>query len=370
MADPVEKNTEASDIFVDAPAKVDNPFGGENFVKAESTPEERGDFVEENGADDDSEDTGDNAGERDDDTRGDSDTTTGGGTEDDSDSGSEDDEASDESDSDDDESDENGESDSGSEEEQSDSEDAEDEEEGKKPPVKNKVPVSRLNKEIAKRQALEAKIRELETAVKQPAAEPEATEAKKPNVTKQDFEAMQEAMLDGETDQAFDLFAEMLAKANQAPSREEIANEVRNELHMEAEMKELQTTAVEMGTKYPELDSSNENADAGLIEEVVETRDIYVDRGLNPAEALKRAVKIVANDHGLKDRSVKSLETPPARKKKMDVDAKLKLAEKEKGKLGGDSSKKVQKLDISNLSDDQFARLSQEAKAKARGDYV
>ena len=56
-------------------------------------------------------------------------------------------------------------------------------------------------------------------------------------------------------------------------------------------------------TKYPELDSHSDLADTGLIEEVVDLRETFVHRGLDASKALIKAVRMVAHDNKLEDRT-------------------------------------------------------------------
>ncbi|MDG1858686.1 MAG: hypothetical protein P8I94_06265 [Emcibacteraceae bacterium] len=266
----------------------------------------------------------------------------------------------------------------GDEEAEPDSADEDDKESEKEPDTKpkkkvqNKVPVDRLNKEIAKRKALEAKVAALENA---PAPEQnEDAPAPTPTITKEDFEKMQEAMLDGETDAAFELFQKMQAPAPaQSLSREEIAQEVRAELNAEKAVEELNSTATSIIESYPELNSQSDDADQGLIDEVLDYRNTYEQKGLTPAAALQKAVKMVAFENELTDKKAKpaSITDSTRAKKKANITEKTKLASKERGKLGGESAhNKNSGIDINKLTDDQFGKLSPEAKARLRGDII
>lgn len=242
-----------------------------------------------------------------------------------------------------------------------------------------RVPLERLNKEIEKRRNLESVVQNLRTEIDAlkgaGSQEPQGEQQADPvGFTREEFEGMQEAMLDGETDKAFELFGKMMAsqtQAVQAKAEQEVSERVRNELNQDRAMTELQQTAQSLAEKYPELDSAGDEADEGLIEEVVEMRDLYVDRGLSPAEALKKSVRLVALENDLVDRTAKPKADMAKPTKKTNTKAKLAAAKKEHGKLsgtGGGNSRPD--IDISRLSDDDFAGLSAEAKARARGDYI
>lgn len=242
-----------------------------------------------------------------------------------------------------------------------------------------RVPLERLNKEIEKRRNLESVVQnlrsEIDTLKGAGSQEQQAQQQGEPvGFTREEFEGMQEAMLDGETDKAFELFGKMMAsqtQAVQAKAEQEVSERVRNELNQDRAMSELQQTAQSLAEKYPELDSAGDEADEGLIEEVVEMRDLYVERGLTPAEALKKSVRLVALENDLVDRTAKPKADMAKPTKKTNTKAKLVAAKKERGKLSGTSGGNSRPdIDISRMSDDEFAGLSAEAKARARGDYV
>lgn len=248
---------------------------------------------------------------------------------------------------------------------------------GRKGKGKARVPLSRLNKEIEKRRALEAEVRNLRKATEQGVqAEGEQSSSQGEKTaqafTREDFEGMQEAMLDGETDKAFEIFGKMMASQSELAretAEKEVSERVRSEIEQDKALNELRSTAVELSESYPELDSGSEFADEGLIEEVVELRDMYADRGMSLAEALKKSVNLVALDNGLKNRKAKADMAAP-KKKSLNAKKKLAAAEKERGKLSGSGAKNRPKIDISTLGDEEFGQLSKEALAAARGDYV
>lgn len=261
---------------------------------------------------------------------------------------------------------------------EADSEEESEDEELEQPKGKSnaKVPLSRLNKEILKRRALEDELKQLRSAKEQPPkAETPKPEEQAQAFTREDFEGMQEAMLDGETDKAFEIFGKMMASQSQLvreATEAEVSGRVRSEIDRDRAVSELQSTAAQLSESYPELDSSNEDADQGLIEEVVEMRDLYVDRGMSMAEALKKSVKLVALDNGLVDRKAEKPKPDMAKPRQKPINAKRKLeaANKERGKLGGSGENNRPRIDISKLGDDEFGKLSKEALAHARGDYV
>lgn len=265
--------------------------------------------------------------------------------------------------------------------------DEDDGEEEKRPDPKKgngnkRVPLNRLNKEIEKRRTLEGKLADMQKQLEglnqgSGKGEPKGEEAPSQAFTREDFEGMQEAMLDGETDKAFELFGRMMNSQSdlvRKSTEEEVSGRVRSEIEQDKAREELQTTAATLAESYPELDSASDDADQGLIEEVVEMRDIYVDRGLSLADALKRSVKLVALENSLENRTAKpkaDMAAPSGKRKNVNTKAKLEAAKREKGKLSGSGQRNSGKrIDISNMAEDDFSKLSKEALAQARGDYL
>lgn len=263
-------------------------------------------------------------------------------------------------------------------EEEADEESHEDlEDEDEKPAKKqdNRVPRSRLNQEVDKRRALEARIAELESsAPKARAAEPEISD--EPAFTLDDFKAMSEAILDGDDAKALEKFSSMTqAQVNQAVKgvKDGAREEARHEIQAAKDTDELHSSALEVTQKYPEFDSNSEQADKALIEEVLELRNAFEVKGLSPAKALAKASRLVALDNELTDQSVQSITDTKAKRgvKKPDIKKKLKLAAKEKGKLAG-AANRGRKLakPLGELSDADFNAASEDALARARGDFL
>ncbi len=345
-------DTELDDLFVsnDSAAST-NDFGGDSdYEYTPATPEQRGDVFTDDGADDEQEEN--------------------------TDDGADTDGVDDEHDATDDELEQADESDSGDESE-TDAEEEDEPEEDEKPKKKTNgsVPRTRLNKEIQKRRDLEARIRELESGA--PKAEPVKRElppvaSLKDKLSKDGFNKMQEAMIEGDTDSAFEMFAEMLtsvATEVRNDASELARQEAQDEFNANQTRSALSAVAAELAASYPELDHTGDDADETLIAEVVETRDIYINRGLSPVEALRKAVRMVAQDNELVDR--KKGKAPVVTKNAAAVQKKVALAEKAKGRLGGSSTQvPVRENRVAHLSDSDFARTSEEARRRARGDYL
>lgn len=200
-----------------------------------------------------------------------------------------------------------------------------------------------------------------------------------------DFSKMADLMVDGKNEEASALFSKMMAqhghavaKAAVEAARKSARDDARAEVQRDRTQTALQATASELAQSYPELDASSEHADRELIGEVVSLRDYYAStKGMDMVSALRKAVKTVAAENELVDqkaatsgKSTKTTKGAPGAQPKVS-DKKLEAAARERGPLGGDgNAKSEQVLDITKLTDDQWANLSLDQKKKARGDYL
>jgi len=187
---------------------------------------------------------------------------------------------------------------------------------------------------------------------------------------------MQLAMLDEDTEKAQSLFKELLADAVGASSqgfdidafRDEIRDEIRHEMTSNEVKSKMDAQATKLFERYPEFNHTSDQADETMIGEVIRLRDANVDGGMDPVEAMNDAADYVAYRYGLEDRTAKK--APPRKERRTDVERKKELASKERGKLKGADVPADKPLDISKLSEGEYDKLSEEAKRKARGDYL
>lgn len=188
-----------------------------------------------------------------------------------------------------------------------------------------------MNKEIEKRRALEAELAELkrQPAAPAPAAAPKDEPSEPVSLfSAEEAAAAQEALLDGKPEVFNDFLSKVLT--NQAKMvRDETLKEARQEADNAVSSSKandaLAAAAADIVKDYPELDSTSEVADQGLIEETLDLREAFIARGMAPADALRRAANLVAreNDLGVKE-EVPSLADPaPVAKKAPDVARKI-----------------------------------------------
>lgn len=132
--------------------------------------------------------------------------------------------------------------------------------------------------------------------------------------------------------------------------------------------------------KYPALNPEHEDFDEGKTDEVASLLTAFVKSGQKRADALAKAVKYVlgappaagkSGDDGDKSKELADQRAADARKKAAEANKKQPPNGKDVGldsdKAGGGKGGDV---DVLRLSQDKFAKLDEETKAKLRGDVI
>ena len=235
------------------------------------------------------------------------------------------------------------------------------------------IPRARLNKEIEKRRQLEQQLREVTAAAKV-----KPIEVAKPEIDKDKFAEMFTAGLEGRTDDALGIFAELMQASAQGIARSvETAAPVMvaDTLEQREINAELATVANELTAEYAELDDSGDAFDQDALDEVCAIRDSLIDaRGLRPADALRRAAKLVMTERGYAPRSAAKTAAPaPAKPKAIDVPRKAELAAAQPPApmVPGTNRASVKAaLDVHSMTDAEYDALDAQSRARLRGDIV
>jgi hypothetical protein len=235
------------------------------------------------------------------------------------------------------------------------------------------VPRDRLNQEISKRKALEKQLEQLQTQKSVEKEQPLTVQT----LDKAKLKAALEQTLDGKTDDAVEVLAEvMTALQGSGPKKQELTPEqISAAVETALENKALSTKAAEIVEAYSFLDDTNEaEFDEDAAEEVITMRDLYIRRGMRPVDALEKAVKRVAVEFGYAE-AEPAAEAPPAKKelkpKPADIAKKMELAKKAPTRIPKSTSPKTDgEKAVADLTDDEFDKLSSQALARARGDIV
>jgi hypothetical protein len=244
--------------------------------------------------------------------------------------------------------------------------------EPEKPTKKPMVPKARLDEVLAKQKALQKQLDEINAATEKAAEAPE----------EYDFDAKeveyQNMVLDGETDKAVALRRE-IRKAERATLEFEMRQEMSQTVTQDRQMTALQQAANAMEEAYPVFNSNSESFDQDMTNEVVELRDAFIMKGYEAVDALSKAVKYVVKDHDLDQAQEsapslagKAQKTDEVAKKRAQVNKKLRAAEAQPPELPGESSANHgdKPLDVSTLTEDEFAALPEATLKRLRGDIM
>ena len=155
---------------------------------------------------------------------------------------------------------------------------------------------------------MQERLRLLEQSKPEPKAEPVDVKALKLELkkAKDDFDVEKEIEIQEKIN------AELIRQAEErmkAAARAELEAERarKAEQQAKAEEAELRSAAVEIVTKYPFLNSTIPEKDQEAIDDVLALRQRNIERGMSPAEALKKAVARFAKEF---DARIGTVETP------------------------------------------------------------
>ena len=241
-----------------------------------------------------------------------------------------------------------------------------------KPTKKPMVPKARLDEVLAKQKALQKQLDDINAATEKAAEAPE----------EYDFDAKeveyQNMVLDGETEKAVGLRRE-IRKAERATLEFEMRAEMNQTVSQDRQMTALQQAANAMEDAYPIFDRNSETFNEEVTNEVVELRDMFMQGGYDVVAALSKAVKYVVKDHDLDQaqESVPSLagkaqKSDELAKKRAQVSRKLQAADAQPPELPGESSSMhgEKGLDLSTMTEEEFAALPEATLKRLRGDTL
>ena len=248
----------------------------------------------------------------------------------------------------------------------------------------NFVPLSRLEAKNRKIAALERQLEESRAATQQPQQQTDA-----PNSQEQ-MEALQakrqrvlELTIDGKTAEAAQLQTEVDAEIYQM-ARAEAKTQMEGEFSRQSEENRFKAAVAELEETYDFLDSTSDNFDRVLTADVTALRDVYIQRGFSPADALTEAAEkilkierpelfVTAENDSSADEVPKKPEPKPKQPARAPaVEKNIRSAAAQPPRSQGESTRTEQAapLNIFELSEDDFDRLSEKDLAKLRGDVV
>ena len=235
------------------------------------------------------------------------------------------------------------------------------------------IPKARLDEALQKQKALQKQLEELTQVQPQTVEEPE----------QYDFAAKeieyQELLLDGEAQKAAELRGEInnnLYKNVMYNVQQNTTAYTQQAITENAERDNLQEVANELAEKYPALNENSDVHNPEALEEVIELRDAFIGKGYEPADALRKSVNYVVKVNNITETTAegtsKKAPQDEVAKKRAEVQRKLEVAEAQPPELVGESgaSKGEKSINISSLSDEEFAALPEATLARLRGDLL
>ena len=180
-----------------------------------------------------------------------------------------------------------------------------------------------------------------------------------------------EAIYDGDMETAKQIRAEIRAAERKAAedAARAVLEQERAQMAQVQQQQQLQTTVSKAYEQYPFLnpDAADMNQDA--IDEVVALRNLYLQRGDTPAEAIARAVDKVGPRYGEPAITSKPSETLTQQRKREALDRNQQRADRIPP-TGEGIGERARVTDYSNLSDAEWDALPEAEKRKARGDFL
>lgn len=224
------------------------------------------------------------------------------------------------------------------------------------------IPKSRFDEVLAKQKALqkqldEARAPKVEDVTEAPEFDFDAKEVEFANL-----------LMEGETEKATKLRSEIRA-AERQQLMYEMQAKMGQKVTQATEQEKLQAKAFELEAKYPELNQADPSFDQDKTNEVLELRDAYMSQGYTGADALDKSVKLIMGVSVPEAPAADPVQKDIVEKKKIaNTNKKVEAAQKQPPTMKG-KNKVDQKVDIRNMSVDEFDALPAETLRRMRGDF-
>jgi len=126
---------------------------------------------------------------------------------------------------------------------------------------------------------------------------------------------------------------------------------------------------------FPILKQGSENYDEAVVGEIVQFRDGFIGSGMNPVDAINKAAEYVLVQKGYISDEVpedKQQESKTRRKPEktltQKIDAQRRQPTQQNG-TGNSTRNDSDEIDVADLTDEEFDKLSERELARARGDF-
>ena len=236
------------------------------------------------------------------------------------------------------------------------------------------VPIARFNEVNERMKEMQAQLAALATRQAQPAQqqpEPQVQEEPAPDLG--DLRKRHHnALVEGRDDEAIELQGqideEILNRATQNAMNRMAAQQAQRE--QQAAMQTFQQTVQQIEADYPQLNANSEQADEDAILFVVAKRDALIKLGTNPGEALRQASDAAARTFGFGTQPAHTGKATGENRKQEALLRNAKAAQAQPPQLAGLGNRATapQRVDVSDMPEDEFEALPESEKSRLRGD--
>ena len=214
-----------------------------------------------------------------------------------------------------------------------------------------------------------------ERGSRKPEGEPEPKEAEPEFDLKAARKAMREALYEG-NDELYEQLQEQVDAAQEAKlarlaeERAEARYQQRMQAEIErqeqAEIARINDAAAKAAETYDWLDADSADYDKRAVARAIAYRNLYIDEGVDKAEAILRAAEDVNAEINGGQASAGERKTTLTTSQ---IEKNLKREKQIPPRAAG-IGERSQKIDFTKLTEDEFDSLPEAEKKKARGDYV
>ena len=228
-----------------------------------------------------------------------------------------------------------------------------------------RIPKERFDEINEQRKAALAKIEELERQLQA-----------KEKPQEYDFDARErdymDAVLDGRLDDAAAIRQE-IRQAEQAMFQQTLQGATEEARQRAVTEVRIQEVVEELEQTYPVFDVNSEEFDQDLADEVLVLQKSFVERGLQPDTALRKAAAYVAKANDITPVGATPEQPAGLRRQAPSapqgaVERKMEAARRQPPSAPS-RAREEPTIDIANMTDEDFENLSEEALRKLRGDF-
>jgi hypothetical protein len=238
------------------------------------------------------------------------------------------------------------------------------------PKISPYVTKERFNAVNERMQAAEKALREAQArADEAPLTEEEAPPAF-------DFDSKEMEYMELVTDGEFER-AKAIRQEIRAAERAEIAASTQNDPRQTAsqvqEAIKFEAKANELAAEFDLFNPNHPDYDQVLVDEAVDRRDMFIQRGLSAADAIDKAAREVAKLYDIPSNYAEAnpqVEPKKGAVRKPDMQKKLEQASKQPAKMDEGSPDQGEAKNALNMKDDEFDALPEATKARMRGDIL